>query len=353
MTRARSSRLQAEEMPLREAADWFVRIHAEEAGTEDFAAWQQWLAEDPRHRRAFQQVEDFWEEAGKVENAPWPSIQDLGADRYLAKEPVAEWLSESQPQRERRVWYWPAAAAAALGMLAVGITLFVQRTTMTVAPDSAVLATQRAEDRKISLSDGSQVTLGAKSRIDIDLSRTARRISVDSGEAFFEVARDRKRPFVVSAGEGTITALGTAFNVRRLDERVVVTVSEGRVKVVEAAGDGNAGRVSELAAGEQLSYGPRPAAAHLVDPGVATAWRKGQLKYLNEPLKFVILDVSRYTDRKLVIDDAAIGDMLYTGTVLPEELDDWLSSVREAFPIDVRHEGGDQIVLVAHESLLR
>src|SRR5690606_35324362 len=132
-----------------------------------------------------------------------------------------------------------------------------------------------AQVREYRLSDGSRITLGAGSRIRVDYTAAARRLTVEAGEAFFAVARDPQRPFVVHAGSGTITALGTAFNVRSLAGRVVVTVVEGKVEVEghpSADTDAQDG-ASQLGAGQTVAYGEAPSPVRTVDTSIATAWR--------------------------------------------------------------------------------
>jgi transmembrane sensor len=332
----------------REAAGWFVRIHADDVTTQELGAWQLWLAQCPENRRAFQSIEDVWRDAGDVQARPWPLPRELSDDRYTGPQPLEEWQRREGARGHTRGWARPLAAAAAIGVLAL-LSALVYRWQVApqAVPDVSALATARAEEREISLSDGSKVTLGAQSQVDIELSRTARSVSIDSGEAFFKVAREQ-RPFVVHAGEGTIVAIGTAFNVRHLDGRVVVTVTEGRVKITEPhLATGSATGIVYVSAGEQIAYGAaaRGPAVRSIDPSVAVSWREGKLKYLNEPLRFVVADVNRYTRKQIVIGEPAVGDLLYTGTILPGELDDWLASIRDAFPVEVRTEA-DTAVLV-------
>jgi len=332
---------------LREAANWFTRIHDEAATTEDFLAWQQWLAGSARNLLAFREVEDLWRDVGDIARPPWPSAEDMSRDAYTGAQPVATWSGSRKAMSG-----WRSARLRSLIVVAATVSVVVIGTAMlmrhpawtSTVPDVVVLTTSRAEDREVSLSDGSQVTLGAQSRLDVDMTSTARNVAVDSGEAFFKVAHET-RPFVVRAGNGTITALGTAFNVRAHEGRVVVTVTEGRVKVTDRAGnEGGAEAVTYLGAGEQMTYERVTKAVRAVDPTIATAWRSGRLKYLNEPLRFVIPDVARYTRRQIIVADSSVGEMLYTGTVLPGELDDWLTSVSRAFPVDVQRTS-DAIVL--------
>ena len=114
----------------------------------------------------------------------------------------------------------------------------------------------------------------------------------------FDVAKDRNRPFVVGSGNRTITAVGTEFNVMRQSERVVVTVTEGKVKVAKQppAGKVASRRVNRshqshsdeafLIAGQQISYNEQAASiTETPNTAVATAWREGNLQYLTEKKK--------------------------------------------------------------------
>jgi transmembrane sensor len=331
----------------REATEWLVRIQDESATTEDFNAWQQWLAESPENRRAFRTLEDLWENIGESAVRPWPSVRELSSDRYTGEVPLHQWLSRQRPGYP----FIALALAAALAVITVaGFRMdSIRQLWRGPATQIATVQTERAEDREISLRDGSQLTVGAESLVNVEITEAARNVVLESGVAYFEVAQDARRPFVVRAGEGVITALGTAFNVRHVGERTVVTVTEGKVKVV-AAPVGGAGQASEtiLSAGHQLSYGSRmQPLLTSPDPTIATAWRGGRLKYLDEPLKFVVPDVTRYARRQITIEDPAIGELRYTGTVMPAEIDDWLKSLARTFPVEVRHVADDEVRLSA------
>ncbi len=342
----------------REAAIWFERIHAEEASTEDLGEWQRWLMSSTANQQAFRRVEDFWRRAGELEKPPWATPFELDVDTYDGTMPIASCRRGPAPHRRGSFW----ALAASLGVLAValGLYLLVFRG-ISGWPDFTVFETASSEHRDITLSDGTKVLLGAQSTISVDFTDEARNVVVDSGEVFFNVAPDNTWPFVVRAGAGTITAVGTAFNVENLQGRVVVTVAEGSVDVVSIRAPAEMGTLAatpahdsapapiptRVEAGQRLVYGKMPIDVQPVDTERVLAWRQGRLEYMGEPLKFVIPDVARYTDRQIVITDPAVEEMLYTGSVMEDEVDDWLTSLGNIFPIDIARINENRVVLQA------
>jgi transmembrane sensor len=147
-----------------------------------------------------------------------------------------------------------------------------------------------AETRIITLPDGSRVQLNARSAIAVDYAHDARRVSLLRGEAFFNVAPDASRPFSVSAGDGVVTALGTAFDVATEAGRTEVTVTEHRVRI---SGGGPNVLVD---AGSQTAFGPGVAAAppYPVDIDEVTAWRRGKLIFEDRPLAEVMAALGKY-----------------------------------------------------------
>ena len=189
---------------------------------------------------------------------------------------------------------------------------------------------------------------------------------LDRGEALFHVAHDRQRPFVVVAGRGAITAIGTAFNVRRDDDRVVVSVTEGKVTVAqqrafsprrEIAAAFSASKVppvsATLARGQQVAYDGRGelGAVQRADPEIATSWRDGRLQYRNEPLKYVVIDINRYSRRQIMLGDRSAEELVFTGTVFQDQIDEWLRGLEDIFPVQVVQTDNDHIFLRSRQAL--
>lgn len=329
----------AEDQLAREAAAWFVRINTREPDTEDVGEWQRWLLKSPAHCQAFSEIEDLWGTLGQTE---------------LSKVTTAIEPAVDASRSRRRSWAIGLAATLLLGAAGALFTFVTLQSND--LPASAVVKTRTAEDRTYLLPDGSRVQVGASTRIVVDFVGSTRNVIIDAGEAYFEVAHDKTRPFVVHAGGGTITAVGTAFNVHNALDRVSVAVVEGTVDVRAAGQDILAAHPDKTTgleppapvlvhAGEGVAYDRLTRAIAPVDTRVATSWRDGHLKFLREPLAYVVSDIERYVDLQISIVDPSIAELLYTGSVTPDNLEEWLMLLPHAFPIEVQRISKTAILL--------
>jgi len=314
--------------------------------------WEKWLAV-PANRQAFDQAQQIWELMDQI-TPSWPTDAEVKADTYDGSIPIAaveERFQEERHWRDHRfAWIATAASVAVVVMsLARTITEFAIPRPASVT----VFETAAAQHEKVTLIDGSEIQMGARTAVTASVSRESRSIVIDRGEAFFNVAHDPKRPFRVLAGAGVITAVGTSFNVRRLDGAVVVTVSEGTVEV-ERVNAISARQVSTRTHGKKVSRGQSVSydgdgnlgEIRRVDPDSAISWLDGHLLYENEPLSQVILDVNRYSVKQIVIADAAAGRILYSGTVFERDIADWLKALEKMFPeIEVIESQHDYVVI--------
>src|SRR5687768_13084451 len=169
-----------------EASVWIVRLHGEERTPELEAGLREWLAADPENARQFEHITDVWEIAGAVTADGLPRMR---------------WWSA--PTRRR----WALAAATAM---ACTIALF----TVYWLWSGSAYVTNRGEQRLVRLDDGSRVSLNSDTRLRVEFGTSERRVRLERGEGFFEVAKDVRRPFIVEAGNRQVTALGTTFVVR-------------------------------------------------------------------------------------------------------------------------------------------
>lgn len=327
---------------LRAASRWLVALR--ECGDDDtvIADWLAWCDAAPENLDAFERIKATWKVSGAalLSSVPTPSPVPLQAQAGAVPPAACP-----QPRRHRR---WRPLARAAGMLMAVGLSAIL----LTQPPGTThTLSTPVALHATNPLPDGSVVELGARSRIATRFSEAERRVVIEEGEAYFDVAHDPGRPFVVQVGGLSVIAVGTAFNIRSGDERVVVTVTEGRVRLARAA-PADPGRppvpAVEAGAGEQATFSARQGTIDvaMADPGVATAWREGVLKFVHEPLDEVVANLNRYSTRQIVLADPRLAQLRYTGTVFGTRLDDWLDAVEGVFPITVTYDGTDRILLV-------
>ncbi len=327
-----------------EAREWFVRLLDDDISAEELAAWQAWLARSPAHREASDRVAESWAAAG-VAASPGVSAGELAADRYDGSAPVAGWRA---PRRWRPGLAAAGIAAAAMaGAALLGLADF--------RPGEAqAITTARAEHRTAALADGSRIDIGALTGVQVRMTDARREIQLDSGEAYFKVAKDKARPFVVETPFGAVTAVGTAFNVDVGARGMTLNVTEGVVLVRPYAralppGLRSVGaRPVRVEAGQQLALAAAGlgVAAKVQAAASGVTWPDGRREYRAEPLRSVIEDVNRYAERQIVLRDPAVGELAYTGAVRLDATEDWAAALPGAFPLEVTR-GEDGVIVIS------
>ncbi len=362
-----------------EASEWFIDIHDIEDPSPDLLHdWMRWLEASEGHRQAFSAVERAWRDAA-VPLSSIASANDSSDDEpeYDGSASVHEWRSRlalsktSSPTRGFARGRWLGFAAAA-GLCAVALVAGPRLPFhFGRAADVDTFATRTGEHMQVTLPDGSQVNLGARSKLSIDYSRNARDVRLESGEAFFAVQKDATRPFRVHVLDGIVTAVGTAFDVRATNDRVLVAVAEGTVQVTgstpalprgDAASlappDLQARPVARLRRGEAADFVNHPENHTLeatvvthVDPAEPARWREGWLVYRDEPLRNVLADIGRYTDRNIVISPSLSLSPHFTGAVYKDSIMEWLESLPNAFPVTVTVDGAHIAIAPASNAI--
>jgi transmembrane sensor len=295
-----------------EASAWIVRLHGPYRTPELEEGFRAWLSASPENARQFERVTEVWEAA---------AVPVRGTPR-MSHDP-----DQFQPRR------WLLAAAVAL--VAVGAGSW-SANTLWLNPS---YTTGIGEQRIFPLSDGSRVTLNSGSGVTVSYSRHERRIFLDHGEAFFEVAKDSSRPFRVRAGKQQVEALGTSFDVRREPHQVTVTLVEGKVAVsdLEKAIPG-----STLSKGQRLRIFNAHAAQVLDEPSIeaVTAWRMGEVMLDNTPLAAAVSEMNRYDRRSLVIDDPVISTVKISGVYHTGNSELFANMLARLYGFDVQDRDG-------------
>ena len=215
-----------------EAAAWHSRWRASPESSlpssEELDQWTAWIG-NADNRRAYDAVVLSWQLRHQLARPEMPSAQELAADEFADADgdTVTTPRLHALLRRPRRMLFAAAATVLLAGFL--GLNLHSRITTHAVTIQ--VMATTGGEKKVILLDDGSRVWLGDKTEISVQFGPCLRTIFLRSGEALFKVAHNPSCPFVVLAGTGAITAVGTQFSVRRTFDRVTVRVAEGVVKV--------------------------------------------------------------------------------------------------------------------------
>ncbi|MGD2132164.1 MAG: FecR domain-containing protein [Maricaulaceae bacterium] len=309
-----------------QAAEWIVRFDDGEATAEDRVALRVWLDQSDHHRATFERLAALW---GAMD-----IVEELN-DYAEADETAA--LREADDRRRRsthaRRAVITAAAASLLLAAAAGVSYRALQSARSL--HEGVYEAALGERRVVDLSDGSFIELNTNSRVEVSYSQDARNVRLVRGEAYFDVAPNPRRPFSVSAGAGRVTAVGTAFTVRLIDETANVVVSEGRVrlsaKVADAAEPGDAGDaqpdadLGEIGAGQNAVIGESGIErVGRIEPDALSrelSWREGMLAFSGEPLSEVVEDLSRYSDISIEFADASVQNLPVAGYFRIGEVD--------------------------------
>jgi len=324
-----------DEKILRTAAEWWTRLRAPDSDAQTMEQWLAWSEADTRHLEAFERVTELGNRMGTLDD-----VTRQQWAKEFARRPV--------PSRR-----WIPLAAAASTVLAVsGGYLAWNHLGTDITPQGYASAV--AQNRDITLADGSTVSLGGASTLTTRFSADERQVELGDGEAFFQVAHNPQRPFVVTVGDVSIHDVGTAFDVRRTGQRVTIAVTQGRVHITDnrAAPGSNTAGIGGLdaVAGQLVSYDPATSTMSVgnITPEQATAWRDDRLEFINEPLGVVVANVNRYSAHPVHIADADLETLAFTGTVKADAIDSWLGALPQIFPLRVSKNAG-QVTLSRSE----
>lgn len=244
-----------------------------------------------------------------------------------------------------------AGALLAVAVLAAAIAYFDDTGDAVIRHTTSV-----GERRSVTLEDGSTITLNTASQVLVGMTDAERRIVMDRGEAYFEVASDPMRPFTVEVGGRSVTARGTEFNLRRVRNGFTVALIAGRLAVhrqgeepppdppwldLERHPEGIEPPIGEafgLRDGMIVDFDARHQifkARHEPDIERQQLWRSGRLSFEDQPLSVVIAELGRYSVKPIWIRDQHIGAIRVFGTFKVDSIDDALSTLEKAVPIRV------------------
>ena len=333
------------------ATRWFARRRSGRMSPREAADLETWLARDPANRAAFDAVEFTWRAADVLRTDP-----DVLALREAAMRP--------QPLRRPRLVFgamaaslclvvaggWAAVGSGALSNLLVDIGVFP-------GMHDQEFRTGVGQRATVKLPDGSTVTLNTDTVLRTRAARDRRLVYLDRGQAYFRVAHDRARPFIVTAAGRTVTAVGTAFDVR-VDARLFqVTLVEGKVRVetpIQVAAAAGRPRpapsvqVTEMTAGSQLAAADGQHWS-LTSANVAkeTGWLRGQLIFEREPLGEVAAELNRYSTKKIVIRDPKVAATPVTAAFKAGDVDGFVRAVEDYHFARIAADGDASVELAA------
>jgi transmembrane sensor len=295
------------------AARWLLRREADDWSSSDQADLDAWIEADPLHRMAYWRLEHGWSRVDRLSALRAPHAPSV-APRAIAP------------------WRRPAVIAALAACLVVAIAApfagQIGRKTYT---------TEIGGHEAVPLADGTRVELNTATQLRAAVSSKTRDVWLDRGEAYFEVAHDAGRPFVVHVGQRQVTVLGTKFSVRREGDRIEVDVVDGRVRV--NTGDRAAPPV--LTRGDRLIAEGRSVLVTKDEGRVtgALVWRQGLLSFDQSTLGAAAAEFNRYNRKQLVVDDPTAAAMRIGGSFEAENVEAFARLLQEAYGLKVEDDG--------------
>ena len=301
-----------DEATIDEAAGWFAKLANRTVSSETLEAFRAWRR-SPEHRAAYEYVEQLWRDTG--------ALKDDGDIQAALAEVVARTGRSSRRGRSiaKPGWLPILVGAAAIGLTATAVLVWPSLAGQT-------FVTRKGEGRLVALADGSRVRLDTDTRLTVRFRGGERDIGLTHGQAFFEVAHDATRPFIVTADGVQVRAIGTRFEVRRDADQtgaVNVTLVQGSIEV-------RAGRQTlTLKPGEHVAYAPGGAlgAPAPADVAAATSWTNGRIVFSSTPLGDAVAEINRYSARPIRLEAAALDRAPVSGVFEAGDSDAFVSGV--------------------------
>jgi transmembrane sensor len=338
----------------RTAATWLARRDAGGWSDRQQAALSAWLSESTAHRVAFLRLEAAWQETARLkafaagaDAVGVPAPGEWARSPYFAS-PIGGDPSAGRPRavRKRGRPRWPLFAAIAASLLAIALVAGGLAWSDYTRVDTGAWRTALGARQVVRLPDGSTATLGSDTRLRMAFSRAERGLDLARGEAFFDVAHDASRPFVVHVEGYRVTAVGTRFDVRRgHDEKLRVVVTRGLVRLQStrdpelAATMLPAGSIATVGGGDVLvQHVPLDEARERL------SWRDGYAVFHGTPLTEAIDEFNRYNVRKIVIADPSLDALRVGGNFRLDNSAAFVRLMQQVFPVRAEQHG-DRIVL--------
>ena len=331
-----------------EACAWIAQIETRELTPEDLQAFREWIQRTPRHASEIRRL------------ALLSSDMNMLTEMAGPLEHAARRSPPAAKRRWKRGWLRPAGLVAAVAavVLAGGALLrFIEPS----APAGPVMVATAIGDYEDSLlADGTGLQLNSDSQVEIDFTAEERTVRLLKGEAFFEVAHDPARPFVVYVRDKYVWAVGTAFGVRLLEDDFEVTVTHGRVALAETvappAPTGGAGAATETVADTRLataqpiilragqsvvlsSFDDPPPIVDMTERELMRklSWQENLLEFFETPLAEVISEVSRHTTMQIEIADSELKSLEFGGIFRTGDTAALLEALEASYDIEIEY----------------
>ncbi len=354
------TRLESQVIIEEQAAEWVARLFDRRLTESEEVEFVAWLEQGERYRQAFDQFCEVYTKSEQL-----GALKDVLPLVEQDSSTLTEGNTHQHQARGSRFSVSAPLALAASLFIAVCLS-FYPYLWEDSAPNPALAeihSTQVGQSKTLTLSDGSVVALNTDTEIAVRFGSQQRSIELLQGEAHFDVAHSRERPFIVTVGGATVRAVGTAFNVDFSKDLVDVTVTEGTVEVNtelfkdisyqesrELLEEEAAAVVTQVlvSAGSSVTFGQliesvQPIKSSQLEKKLS--WQEGVLVFNGDTLEQVVEMLSRYTTVKIVFTDESVKDIPIGGYFPIGEIDTMLAALESGFKINVNRVSDDLVLL--------
>lgn len=326
---------------LEEAERWHKIFQSGVGSDSERGAFKKWYQANAEHQAAYAQVFSAYDSGYDIDAAAAQYQPVAGTNKARNNTLKDRILAAFKPSQ-----IWRPALVPVMALFLVFIMQPWQ-----VTPEYTIYETAIGQTERVELADGSVLTLGAGSQVRAALSGgDERRVTLEAGEAHFDVAKDPSRPFVVTSGDTQISVLGTVFNVRKTQANLTISLLEGRVLVEQETKNAVLPFLSST-----KSVALKPAHTVSVAGGVLervqpkaieamATWMNGQLNYQAVPLQDVVADLNRYSDRPVVLSSSTIAALPVTAVFGVDQIDTMIEGLPHILPVKLTVQGGNYVL---------
>lgn len=301
-----------------EAASWFAR-NRNNPDRATRKAFDSWISE-PAHSRAYAEFEALWDDLAQLQK-----------------------LSRPVPQPRRKTPRWRPAVAVAAAVLCAVLAVNLGKPQ---GPFTQQIAAQQQGARSFQLPDGSTLYVNANTQVQIDFSAQQRDIYLQQGQLYLEVAANKDRPLWVHIGAAKVRVVGTAFDVRRGQRQLVVSVAHGQVAF---SPDGKPEALTLLGARQQATYDLKKGTLRqqTLDRDEVADWRSGRLAFRNRDLASLVDELNLYRHQPVQLAEGPLGAYKVSGNLDVNDPDALLKALPALIPVKTRVQANGQLKIEA------
>ena len=318
-----------------QALAWYIRLADGQAQASDWAEFTKWLEKDPKHGQVYDDIELAIVDVVALHKGSMDAKNSAENSAENSTENIIHLDQKRRKAGRTSVWAntvrLAGLAAVLIAALAVLFTINQPR-----AAHTQLYATNIGELKSIVLDDGTQINLNTNTRLSVTMDKKSRHVHLENGEAYFDIANDNSRPFVIKAMGTKITDIGTAFSVYIASDGLRVSVADGLVDMHTQA---QTVRLSKGQKGVQKK-GQDSIDIASIDIANISTWRDGVLVFEDAPLSVIVPELNRYFTMPISLQDGAVGAVTFSGVLNFSDQNKLLNSMQALMPLRVHQQDG-------------